>query len=412
MQDLLICPTCKTEIPVAETLSQQLRGQLQVEFDADAKKKTAQLAAREENLTKQQEALEAKRQSLEDEIAKRLAPEREKLKREATEQVKGELSTEIADYQAQLADAKGKVQTAQKAELELRKQKRELEVQQQEFDLTVARRVDEEKASLAKQLRDQIDEERKPKDAEKDKLIADMTRQIDDLKRKSEQGSQQLQGEVMELELEEMLRRQFPLDKIVEVAKGVYGADAVHTVFDGIGTECGVILWESKRAKAWSDGWLPKLRDDQRAKKAQIAILATFELPKAVKHFGCVEGVWVTHWNYVIGLAMALRHELIETAKARKTMENRHDKMEILFTYLSGPEFRLQVEGIVEAFTTLRGELESEKKAMNRIWKNREKQLDRVLLNTSGMYGSLQGIIGASLPTIKTLELPAPAEEE
>jgi len=202
------------------------------------------------------------------------------------------------------------------------------------------------------------------------------------------------------------VRRHFPFDTILPVAKGIHGGDVIHIVHDAAGIECGIILWESKRTKNWSDGWLPKLRDDQRAAKAHIAILISIELPKGVSTFECVDGIWVTCRACALALAAALRSGLIDAATARRSADGKQTKMEVLYTYLAGQEFRHRVEGIVESFATLKEDLEAEKRAMQRIWAKREKQLDRAITNTSGMYGDLQGIVGASLPSIASLDQP------
>jgi len=250
------------------------------------------------------------------------------------------------------------------------------------------------------------------KDAEKDKVISDLRRQITDLQRRSEQGSQQLQGEVMELSLEEQLSRLFPADEITPVPKGVHGGDVVHDIHDNTIGLCGTILWESKRTKNWADGWLPKLRDDQRAAKAQLAILVSIELPEGITTFGQIDGVWICGWQYASQLAAVLRSSIIQLAAANRALEGRQDKMELLYQYLAGPEFRHRVEGIVESFVTLQTELDKERRSMERVWSRREKQLKRAVINTAGMYGDLQGIVGASLPEIEHLQLPGDALEE
>ena len=206
--------------------------------------------------------------------------------------------------------------------------------------------------------------------------------------------------------MEDLLRRQFPHDTIEPVPKGIHGGDVVHHIHDVGGNRCGTILWESKRTKTWADGWLPKLRDDQRTAKAQIAMLVTAELPKGITNFAYVDAVWVTNWACAIGLAHALRAGLLELGKAQQATEGRQGKMELLYNYLSGTEFRHRVEGIVEAFVTLREDLEAEKRSTHKIWAKREKQLDRATAQTAGMYGDLSGIIGAGLPRIERLETP------
>lgn len=253
----------------------------------------------------------------------------------------------------------------------------------------------------------QKDEEFRLKEAESTKKLADMSRQIDELKRKAEQGSQQAQGEVLELDLEAALERAFPLDDITPVAKGTLGADVLQVVKDERAIPCGTMIWESKRTKSWSDGWIQKLKDDKLAAKAQIAVLVSSSLPKEMPSFDCHDGVWVAPPPLALCVATALRHVLIETATAKRSVEGRHDKMAAVYDYLSGPEFKGRVTAIVETFTGMRGDLEAEKRAMAKIWAKREKQIERIVANTAGLHGELQGIIGQSLPTIEALELDA-----
>ncbi|MGD9855935.1 MAG: DUF2130 domain-containing protein [Planctomycetaceae bacterium] len=314
---------------------------------------------------------------------------------------------ELTDARQQVGDLKQKLQQTQQTELQLRKQARELEEQTEQLELTVARTLDEERQKIREDAKREAVEQAELSLADKDKLIGDMQKQIADLKRKSEQSSQQLQGEVMELGLEQLLRREFPFDEIVPVPKGVHGGDVTQHVRDTNGETCGTILWESKRTKNWNHDWLPKLRDDQRAAKAQLAAIATIEMPSGLTTFACIDGVWVTNRSCVAGLAAALRHGLIEVAGAKRALNGRQDKMTVLYGYLSGPEFRHRVEGIVESFVTLREDLEKEKRSMQRMWAKREKQLERAVFCTSSLYGDLGAIIGASLPQIEQLELPA-----
>lgn len=406
MSDVISCPECGTEIEITEALSTQLGEKLRKEFEAKERERDKQFAQREAELKGLEESVGKQRESLDQELAARLAAEREKLRAEEAAKAKEQIAIELRDKESELSSAREKLQLAQQSELELRKKARELEEAKQELDLTLARTLDEERAKIREAAMKEAHDERQLKDAEKDKLIGDLRTQIDDLRRKSEQGSQQLQGEVLEVAMEELLRQHFPFDEITPVPKGIHGGDVVQTVRDASGTVCGVILWESKRTKNWSDGWLPKLRDDQRAAKAQLAILVSIELPKDVTTFRYTDGIWVTSSSCAISLASALRAGLIEVAAAKRSLDGRHDKMEVLYTYLSGQEFRHRVEGIVEAFVTLREELEAEKRATQRIWAKREKQLERAVTQTAGMYGDLSGIIGGALPRIERLELP------
>lgn len=407
MSDTVICPNCKFEIEVTEVLSAQLRAQLQKEFDAEIRKKESAIEKREADVARAKEEVEKAQQDIDRRVSEQLAKERKQLSEEALAKAREQVTLEIQDKDQQLTEANTKLKAAQDAELTLRKERRELEEQKATLELTLTRRLDEERAKIRETAKKEAAEERQLKDAEKDKLINDLRVQLDDMKRKAEQGSQQLQGEILETTLEDLLRQQFPFDEITPVPKGVHGGDVIHIVRDASGAVCGIILWESKRTKAWSDGWLPKLRDDQRAAKAQIAILVSLELPKDVATFRHIDGVWVTSVACAISLAHALRAGMLEVGAAKRALDGRHDKMEVLYKYLSGQEFRHRVEGIVEAFVTLREELEAEKRATQLRWAKREKQLDRAVAQTTGMYGDLSGIIGASLPAIENLELPA-----
>ncbi len=341
---------------------------------------------------------------MEQELSTRVAVEQTRLAEEARVKAEQSVSLEIRDLEGQLIEAKDKIMEARKAELQLRKDRRDLEERHHELELTVTRTLDSERATIREQAKQEADEQHRLKEADRDKLIEDLRGQIDDLKRRSEQGSPQARGEVMELELEDMLRDGFPHDSIEAVAIGAHGGDILERVHDQSGLDCGAILWESKRTKSWSDGWLPKLRNDQRAAKAHIAVLTSEELPKGLANFGCIDGVWVTSRHCLMGLAAALRQGMIEAARTRRFLQGRQDKVELLYNYLAGSEFRQRIEGIVEAFMTLRDDLESEKRSMHRLWAKREKQLERAALSTSGMYGDLAGILGPTLPQIANLE--------
>ena len=404
MSDTVICPSCKSEIEVREVLASQLRSQLQKEFETDTRKMEAAMAEREKAVALAKEGVNKAQLDIDRRVSEQLATERQQLSEKALATARDQVTLEMRDKDQQLSEANTKLKIAQEAELELRKDRRELEEQKQSLELTLTRRLDEERTKIREAARKEAADERRLKDAEKDKMIGDLRTQIEELRRKSEQGSQQLQGEVLEVALEQLLRQQFPFDEITPVPKGIHGGDALQTVRDASGTVCGSILWESKRTKSWSDGWLPKLRDDQRAAKAQLAILVSIELPKDVTTFRYTDGIWISSSMCAISLASALRAGLLEVAAAKRSLEGRHDKMEVLYKYLSGQEFRHRVEGIVEAFVTLREELEIEKRATQRMWTKREKQLDRATAQTAGMYGDLSGIIGVSLSRIETLE--------
>ncbi len=406
MSDKIICPSCKTEIEVSEALSSQLEEQMRKKLISEQKKLADEFAEKEELLEKRESEIAESKENLEKELKSRLDDQKDKLLKEAAEKAKEEVAVELKDKADELESAKAKLKEAQEQELELRKKSRELEDQKKEFELTLSRTLDEERDKIRDATTKEVNEATQLKQAEKDKLINDLNKQINDLKRKSEQGSQQLQGEILEIQLEDLLKREFPYDSIDEVPKGVNGADVVQNVYDSSGNHCGAILWESKRTKNWSDTWLPKLRDDQRAAKAEIAVIISIELPKDVSTFTNIDSIWVTSWSCTVGLATALRSSLIEVSRAKQALDGQQGKMELLYNYLSGAEFRHRVEGIVEAFVTMKEDLEKEKRSMKNMWAKREKQLERAITQTAGLHGDLGGIIGKALPAIENLELP------
>lgn len=352
---------------------------------------------------KQKRLLDEQRQSFELEKVKQIEAERDRIREEATKAAAEQATKEMSELQQKIAAKDKKLAEAEQAELKLRQEKADFEEQKRAFDLEMARQAELVKEAVRKEK----DEEFRLKEAEANAKLDAMKRQIDELKRKAEQGSQQAQGEVLELDLENALKRCFDSDEISPVPKGAHGGDILQRVRGDLGSDCGTILWESKRTKAWSDGWLQKLKDDKLAAKAQLAIIVSTAMPKDAASFECREGVWVTPPNLAVPLAAALRLSLIETAAARRAIEGRHDKMEVVYDYLSGPEFKGRVTAIVESFTTMREDLEAEKKAVQKLWAKREKQIERVLGNTAGMYGDLSGIIGKSLPAIEQLEFAA-----
>jgi len=240
---------------------------------------------------------------------------------------------------------------------------------------------------------------------EKEEQISSMQRQIEELKRRAEQGSQQLQGEVQEIELESLLRSKFPQDLIEPVPKGEFGGDVLHRVIGPLGQQCGTILWETKRTRNWSDTWLPKLRDDQRAAKAELALIVSQTLPRGVETFDFIDGVWVSDSRCAIPVAMALRQSLVALSAARQAGEGQQTKMELVYQYLTGPRFRHRIEAIVEKFSDMQSDLEKERKATTRLWAKREAQIRGVIESTVGMYGDLQGIAGKSFQEIDGLDM-------
>jgi hypothetical protein len=352
-----------------------------------------------------QKEIETSKKSINQQVTELLKAEEAKLKQTAKAEAESKIQVELKDLQEQLAVKEQRLRESQNEELDLRKKSRELEDRQKSLELEVARKVDEEREKIRQMAVEQFTENHRLKDLEKDKQLEGMRKTIDDLKRKSEQGSMQTQGEVLELDLEALLKARFPLDSVEPVPKGMRGADILQKVVSSIGRSCGTIIWETKRTKAWSDSWIDKLKDDQRDVKAEIAVIVTEMLPKGVHSFGEVDGVWVTTPIIASNIADVLRTGLIQVSQATLSNANKGEKMELLYNYLSGPAFRQKIEAIVEAFAIMKMDLDKERRAITKMWAKRERQIEKVIMSTSGMYGDMQGIIGSSLPEIKMLDL-------
>jgi len=410
----IICPNCKTEIKLTESLAAPLIESTRREYDKRLAQKDTDIAKRELSLREREEALTKAREGIDDQVAEKLLQERAKISVEEAKKAKRALATDldqkanqITELQEVLKQRDVKLAEAQKAQAELLRKQRELDDAKRELDLTVEKRVQAGLSATREQAKKEAEEGLKLKVLEKEQTIASMQKQIEDLKRRAEQGSQQLQGEVQELELEALLSAKFPRDTIQPVPKGEHGGDVLQIVCGPAGQPCGTILWETKRTKNWSDGWLTKLRDDQRSAKAEIAVIVSQTLPKGVEAFGLIDHVWITDPRSVVPVAVALRQMLVEVASARQASEGQQTKTEMIYQYLTGPRFRQRVQAIVEAFSSMREDLDKEKRAITKQWAKREEQIDRVMQATVGMYGDLQGIAGKSLQEIEGLELRA-----
>lgn len=409
----IVCPECAAEIRLTESLAAPLVQAIRKEYEAKLAQQEQSVAQREQELRKQQKAVAEAKKAIDEEVEEKLKVERRAIVAEEERKARAAAATdlearsrELAEIREVLKDRTSRLEEAQKAQAELIRKERELEDARRELDLTVEKRVQSSVNEVREKARKDAEEALKLKVSEKEEQIASMQRQIDELKRKAEQGSQQLQGEVLELALEEMLRTKFPFDSIEPVGKGEFGGDVLQRVVSATGQACGSILWESKRTRNWSDTWLPKLRDDQRAAKAEIAILVSEALSKEVETFGLVDGIWVTAPRYAVPLGIVLRQSLIDLAQTRQAREGQQTKMELVYEYLTGPRFRHRVEAIVEKFADMQADLDRERKSMTRLWAKREAQIQGVIESTVGMYGDLQGIAGKALQEIEGLETP------
>jgi hypothetical protein len=391
MTETIKCPSCGDSFELTEVISQDIENRFKKEHTHE--------------IEEVKNALKLVYEAKEEEFENKAKQEKKVLQEKAKKDALGSVEIEISDMKEQLKENADDLKMFRSQEIGFRKKERELLKEKESQDLVVDRKLDQERQKVLEEAAGRFEEKQRLKDAEKDKRINDMVVQINDLKRKSEQGSQQTQGEVLELELENILRTCFIHDHIEPVPKGIKGADVLQKVHNPSGQYCGTIVWETKRTKAWSDGWISKLKEDQRMIKGEVAIILTTAMPKDVKGFAHINGVWVTDYASMVGIATALRIGLIEVANTKLAEVGKKGKMEVVYNYLSGAEFKQKVEAIVEAFNGMKDDLEKEKKAFTKIWAKREKQIELVVLNTASMYGDIHGIIGASLPQIKLLEI-------
>ena len=409
----ITCPNCSTEIKLTESLAAPLIQTVRKEYETRIAQKELDVTRREAEVRAQQEAIKDAQKAIDQKVAERIKTERAAIAGEEARKAKQAAALdlesktkEVGDLQEVLRQRDEKLKEAQQAQADLIRKQRELDDAKRELELTVEKRVQASVEEDRQKAKQEADEGLKLKVVEKEEQISSMQRQIEDLKRKAEQGSQQLQGEVLELELETTLGTKFPLDSIEPVAKGEFGGDVLQRVVGPMGQACGAILWESKRTKNWSDGWLPKLRKDQRAAKAEIAVLVSTAMPRDIDTFGHIDGVWITQSRFAMPLVIALRQSLIEVANARQAQEGQETKMELVYQYLTGPKFRHRIEAIVEKFSDMQVDLDRERKSMTRLWAKRDAQIQGVIETTVGMYGDLQGIAGRALQEIEGLETP------
>jgi len=373
MNTQFVCPHCKKPIELSDALTEQLKDQVKGTLEREYK-----------------EELE-KEKVLSD---KKFLDEIHVLKEE---QIKKQRELE----------------QAQQIELEMRKEKNKLSEERRTFELEKQRQLDKEREIIRQKTLEEAAEKSHLKEKEKDMVIDQLKKALDDAQRKASQGSQQLQGEVQELDLEALFFQTFPQDAIEPVGKGVLGADIRQVVKSPMGIVCGTILWESKRTKQWSDGWVTKLKNDMVSDKANIPALISEILPEEAKSgIGLVDGVWVASPKLAIPLATLLRKSLLDVAKQKKIKENQQTKAEDLYTFVTSHDFQHQVEAMIEIYREMQSQIQKERSAFERSWKLREQQVTRLLSGVAGMYGSMQGIAGQALPSIKQLEFSGAEGEE
>lgn len=389
-------------------------------LEQELKEKNQKLAdaqEKERQLRKQSAELEEKQKNLDLELARRLDVEKtkisEQIRAEATRKAQNEFGAKAKELQEELAEKQAKLIEAQNKEFELRKQQRLLESRQADLELELARKLDEERKKITEDASKKAADQQELKLREKDNLINQMRSEMESLKHKLEKGSQQAQGEALEGQLQDKLSQVFPFDIFEEVKKGVRGADIIQRVRNSLAKDCGVILWETKNTQAFSKEWLTKLKNDQQEAGADIAVIAAIVLPKEISGFGVMDDVWVTDYTTAICLATALRQGLINVARERVVAANQDSMKDIIYRYITGQEFTMQVKGIVTAFARMKNDLDSEKRAIQRMWKIREKQIETVLGNVTGIYSAIEGYVGdKTLPKIEPLMLDTISNEE
>ncbi len=422
-QATIKCPNCGTQIDINEALYHQLESKHKQEWLTEKKKQEAEMDAKRKEykqafdaLKAQEESIKEQKEKFDDEVQKatrlQLQTAKQKLSESIKQELQAEQNTAFKILQDELAEKSIKVQELNSAKAQIEQLKREkdeaLSLARAEAQLSLNKELSQEKEKLSKQFQEASELKLK----EKDKQLEDQKKLIDEMKRKAQQGSMQLQGEVQELAIEEWLASQFPFDTIDEVKKGVKGGDCVQIVHTREAQNCGKIYYESKRTKDFQPSWIEKLKADMRQKGSDIGVLVTEVLPKDQKRLGLVDGIWVCTFDEFKGLATVLRESIIKFYYVSRTQENRTDKMSLLYNYLTSMEFQMQIEAIVEGFVAMKADLESEKRSMERIWNKREKQIDKVTKNTIAMYSSLEGIAGNAIPHIKALELPYADEDD
>lgn len=366
-KSIIVCPKCQNKISLDEALTHDLDEKFQIKLEEEKRKlwKVAQVKAEEK-------------------ISAKIVEEQKFLKDELLQKDK-------------------ELQKARELELQIRKEKNALEEERKSFEIEKQRQMDEERGKIREEAARQLIDEHRLKDAEKDKKMSDMSKMIEELKLKAQLTSQQLQGEVLELELEELLNREFPIDAINPVGKGVRGADVLQIVKDGIGRESGKIIWESKRTRSFEEGWLAKLKEDMREAKADVAVIVSVVLPKDVKYFSHKDGVYITSFECILQVAQILRKGLIELAQTKALQVGKNEKIESLYRYITSSEFAQKIESMMETYMQMRSELETEKNAIQKIWAKREMRIEKLKNSTVQIHGSLSGLIDAPMPGVKSL---------
>jgi hypothetical protein len=409
------CPECGHEFDISDVLYDQVEHDLKAQYEARLKAERDRFRAESEKLAGEREQLERAREEQRDAVQRAiregLAKERDALRRKISAEVQEEESARLKSLQEELDRKSEQVKEFHKAQAEIERLKRAMDEAASKAEADAQRKLNEMLAAEREKIQKDEEERQTLKIREKDHVIQQLNDKLKDLQRKAEQGSMQVQGEVQETAIEEWLAGAYPLDTVEEIKKGARGGDCIQVINTRSATNCGKIYYESKRTKAFQPAWIEKFKADVREKGANIGVLVTEAMPADMPQMGQRDGVWVCTFADLPSLSAVLRDSLITIHRVLAGQENRGDKMSLVYDFVTSDEFRMQVDAIVEGFTQMQTDLETEKRAMARIWKQREKQIEKVLLNTSNMYGAIKGIAGNAIPAVKRLELPG-AEDD
>ncbi len=398
------CPNCQHEFPIGNALAQDIENEIRAKYLKRFNDDKQKMEAEKLQLAKEAEQLKIQAENQDRVVADRLRLAKIQLEEEAVKKAGIELQAQMELLNKELSEKSQKLKESQQKELELLQKEKHIREREENFQLDLEKKLLERQKEIEERAKKMESERNDLRIKELEKKLADQVEMAEVMRRKMEQGSMQLQGEVMELALEELLRVTFPFDTIDEVAKGTRGADCVQLVRNNLAQVCGKIIYESKRTKAFTNEWIEKLKQDMRSQQADIAVIVTEVLPRDMESFGFKDGVWICRFSDVKALAFLLRDSLIKIYGAVASQENKGDKMQLLYDYLTGVEFRQNIEAVMEGFLSLKDGITREKMQMEKIWKEREKQLDKVLLNTTQFYGSIKGIAGNAVGDLKMLE--------
>ena len=402
------CPKCGATIDVSALLAHQIEEGLKKDFDA-------RLAGEKRKFDEQAASLEVERRAvgeaqkrlgadIERGVEQRIAAERKQMEDRIRRTFEEENSGRLKSMQDELAQKSEQVKDLHRTKSEVERLRREKDELKDSIEAEYQKKMNDQLADERTRIQKSADEKAQMRLSEKENIIEQLRNQLQEAQRKADQGSMQLQGEVQELAIEEWLTDSFPLDTIGEIKKGARGADCLHTVNTRTRQNCGSIYYESKRTKDFQPGWIEKFKTDMRAKGANIGVIVTEAMPRDMDRMGLKDGVWICSFEEFKGLSAVLRESIIQISNAVVAQENRGDKMTMLYDYLTSNEFRMQIEAIVEGFAQMQTDLNTEKRAMESSWKKREKQIEKVLLNTNHMFSSIKGIAGAAIAAVPLLE--------